>query len=86
MISANPTGFLHLGHGRNAFISDSVAKILKFDGSSVKTEYYINDAGNQIMGDNYNFHIYPIFKKIKLLNFNDVYTLSSKTFIFKGCF
>ncbi|WP_338970477.1 arginine--tRNA ligase [Spiroplasma endosymbiont of Labia minor] len=47
-VSANPTGFLHVGHARNAAISDSTARILKFAGYEVQTEYYINDAGNQI--------------------------------------
>ncbi len=48
MISANPTGLLHLGHGRNAFIADSLSKILEYDGYKITKEYYVNDAGNQI--------------------------------------
>tara|TARA_B100001741_G_scaffold150936_1_gene124666 strand:+ start:732 stop:2381 length:1650 start_codon:yes stop_codon:yes gene_type:complete len=47
-VSANPTGLLHLGHLRNAAVGDSIARILKFSGYSVTTEYYINDYGNQI--------------------------------------
>ncbi|AXK51450.1 arginine--tRNA ligase [Spiroplasma alleghenense] len=48
LVSANPTGYLHVGHARNGAIGDSVAKILSFAGYNVQTEYYTNDAGNQI--------------------------------------
>lgn len=48
LVSANPTGYLHVGHARNGAIGDSVARILKFAGFDVQTEYYTNDAGNQI--------------------------------------
>lgn len=47
-VSANPTGPLHVGHGRWAAIGDSLAKILKKGGYQVSTEFYVNDAGNQI--------------------------------------
>jgi arginyl-tRNA synthetase len=47
-VSANPTGPLHVGHGRGAAVGDSVAKILSFCGYDVQREYYINDAGTQI--------------------------------------
>lgn len=47
-VSANPTGFLHVGHARGASYGDSLANILKFAGYDVTREYYINDAGNQI--------------------------------------
>ncbi len=47
-VSANPTGPLHVGHGRGAAIGDSLSRILSFAGFSVETEYYINDAGNQM--------------------------------------
>lgn len=47
-VSANPTGPLHIGHGRWAAIGDSMARILRFSGADVHTEFYINDAGNQI--------------------------------------
>jgi arginyl-tRNA synthetase len=47
-VSANPTGPLHLGHGRGGIIGDVLANILKFLGHEVTKEYYINDAGNQI--------------------------------------
>ncbi|WP_029513558.1 arginine--tRNA ligase [Mycoplasmopsis primatum] len=47
-VSANPTGFLHVGHARNAAIGSAVANIVEFSGITVTREYYINDAGNQI--------------------------------------
>ena len=47
-VSANPTGFLHLGHARGAAIGSSLAKILCFAGNRVDTDYYLNDMGNQI--------------------------------------
>lgn len=52
-VSANPTGPLHLGAGRNGIIGDILARVLKFIGHDVLKEYYINDAGNQmkILGD-----------------------------------
>jgi len=46
--SANPDGPLHLGHFRNTVIGDSLARILRFSGKSVKTDYYVNDTGKQI--------------------------------------
>jgi len=47
-VSANPTGPLHLAHGRNAIIGDVLASVLSFLGHNVTREFYINDAGNQI--------------------------------------
>ncbi|MDR1125149.1 MAG: arginine--tRNA ligase [Deltaproteobacteria bacterium] len=47
-VSANPTGPLHIGHGRGAAIGDSMARIMRFAGYDVQTEYYINDAGKQM--------------------------------------
>jgi len=47
-VSANPTGPLHLGHGRGAVVGDVMANLLEFYGWDVTREYYINDAGNQI--------------------------------------
>ena len=47
-VSANPTGPLHIGHGRGAAIGDSIARILSFCGYNVEREYYINDAGLQM--------------------------------------
>jgi arginyl-tRNA synthetase len=47
-VSSNPTGPLHVGHGRGATVGDSVANILGLCGYDVQTEYYINDSGRQI--------------------------------------
>ncbi len=47
-VSANPTGPLHVGHGRGAAVGDSIARILRCAGHDVQTEYYINDAGRQM--------------------------------------
>lgn len=47
-VSANPTGPLHIGHGRGAALGDSLARILRFMGHDVTTEYYLNDAGRQM--------------------------------------
>ena len=46
-VSSNPTGPLHVGHGRHAAFGDSLSKLLKKAGHLVETEYYINDAGRQ---------------------------------------
>lgn len=48
-VSANPTGPLHLGHGRGGIIGDTLARVLRFRGHKVTTEFYINDAGSQIL-------------------------------------
>ncbi len=48
-VSANPTGPLHIGHGRGAALGDSLARILRFAGYDVSTEYYLNDAGRQML-------------------------------------
>lgn len=47
-VSANPTGFLHIGHARGAVLGSVLVNVLKFSGNKVDGEYYINDAGNQI--------------------------------------
>ena len=48
-VSANPTGPLHVGHIRGAVYGSALAKILQYYGYNIKTEYYINNAGNQIL-------------------------------------
>jgi arginyl-tRNA synthetase len=48
-ISANPTGPLHLGNGRGGFYGDSLSKILRKAGFDVTVEYYVNDAGEQVV-------------------------------------
>ncbi len=47
-VSANPTGPLTVGHGRGAALGDSLARLLRFCGYDLETEYYINDSGRQI--------------------------------------
>jgi arginyl-tRNA synthetase len=47
-VSANPTGPLHVGHGRIAALGDALAKVLAFSSYEVTTEYYLNDIGNQM--------------------------------------
>ena len=47
-VSANPTGPLTVGHGRNAVLGDVVSNILEWNGYSVTREYYFNDAGRQM--------------------------------------
>ncbi|HEX5632106.1 MAG TPA: arginine--tRNA ligase, partial [Gemmatimonadales bacterium] len=47
-VSANPTGPLHVGHGRGAALGDAIAELLEWTGHEVTREFYINDAGVQI--------------------------------------
>lgn len=47
-VSANPTGPLHVGHGRGAAVGNTLSKILLKAGYDLKTEYYVNDVGNQM--------------------------------------
>ena len=47
-VSANPTGPLHVGHGRQAALGDALANLLEWQGSAVTREFYYNDAGAQI--------------------------------------
>ncbi len=47
-VSANPTGPLHIGHVRGAVFGDTLARVGRYLGHQIFTEYYINDAGNQI--------------------------------------
>ncbi len=47
-VSANPTGPLHMGHGRGAALGEALARLLKSSGYAVDKEYYINDAGRQM--------------------------------------
>ena len=48
-VSANPTGPLHVGHGRQAALGDAIAALLEWTGWKVSREFYYNDAGGQIM-------------------------------------
>src|SRR5213593_841322 len=47
-VSANPTGPLHVGHGRGAALGDGIAALLEWTGHAVTREFYVNDAGTQI--------------------------------------
>ena len=61
-VSANPTGYLHVGHGRGAAYGDSLSRILKKAGYNVSREHYVNDAGNQI--SNLVISIYERYKEL----------------------
>lgn len=62
-VSANPTGPLHLGHGRGAVVGKILSEIYSYSGYKVEREFYINDAGNQIkkLGQS----IYARFRQIE---------------------
>jgi len=67
-VSANPTGYLHIGHGRGAAYGDSLARIMRKAGYEVTTEHYVNDAGNQI--HNLTLSIYERYKELFGLPFS----------------
>ena len=46
--SANPTGPLHVGFGRNVVLGDAIASVLAAAGYEIEREYYVNDAGTQV--------------------------------------
>jgi arginyl-tRNA synthetase len=56
-VSSNPTGPLHVGHGRGGAVGDSTANILSFCGYDVQKEYYINDSGRQIQTLGMSVHL-----------------------------
>ncbi len=62
-VSANPTGFLHIGHARGAAYGDALSRIKSFAGYDVTREYYINDAGNQMynLGVSINARYHELF-------------------------
>jgi arginyl-tRNA synthetase len=62
-VSANPTGLLHLGHGRNAVVGDTVANLFEWMGYDVTREYYFNNAGNQM--NNLGKSIYARYMQIE---------------------
>jgi len=64
-VSANPTGPLHIGHGRGAALGDSLARILAHAGYEVTTEYYINDVGKQMdtLGRSVLYRYYELLGK-----------------------
>lgn len=61
-VSANPTGYLHVGHGRGAAYGDSLARIMTKAGYQVHKEHYVNDAGNQIT--NMAYSVYERYKEL----------------------
>ncbi len=64
-VSANPTGPLTVGHGRNAVLGDTVSNILEWQGFDVTREYYFNDAGRQmrILGQSVEARYFEILGK-----------------------
>ena len=64
-VSANPTGPLTIGHGRNAILGDSISNILEWNGYKVTREYYFNNAGRQmrLLGDSVKARYFEILGK-----------------------
>jgi arginyl-tRNA synthetase len=60
-VSVNPTGPLHVGHGRGAILGSTLANVLDIAGFTVEKEYYINDTGNQI--DAFNRSLYARYQQ-----------------------
>ena len=60
-VSVNPTGPLHVGHGRGAVLGSTLANVLTASGYAVEREYYINDMGNQI--DNFGRSLYARYQQ-----------------------
>jgi len=60
-VSVNPTGPLHVGHGRGAVLGSTLANVLTVSGYAVEKEYYINDMGNQI--DNFGRSLYARYRQ-----------------------
>lgn len=67
-VSANPTGILHIGHGRGAAYGDNLSRIMSYTGYDVTREYYINDAGNQM--NNLGISIKERYKEVCGLPWN----------------
>jgi len=67
-VSANPTGILHIGHGRGATYGDCLSRIMSYSGFDVTKEYYVNDAGNQM--NNLGISIKERYKEICGLDYN----------------
>ena len=60
-VSVNPTGPLHVGHGRGAVLGSTLANVLTVSGYAVEKEFYINDIGNQI--DNFGRSLYARYRQ-----------------------
>ena len=61
-VSANPTGPLHIGHGRGAAVGDSLCRLLAFTGYDVRREFYINDFGSQV--ENLGKSVYMRYRQL----------------------
>jgi arginyl-tRNA synthetase len=64
-VSANPTGPLHLGHGRGGIVGDTLVRVGRFLGHEVHSEFYINDAGSQMirLGESLKARVWHVFGK-----------------------
>ncbi len=79
-VSANPTGPLHLGHGRGAVVGDALARIMSFFGFDITREYYINDAGRQV----YMLGVSIFYRYLQLFNKEKEYPDIEKLFEEEG--
>lgn len=72
-VSANPTGPLHAGHGRNCALGDTIANVLEFSGYQVTREYYFNNAGNQMnkLGESIAARVCELLEKSAVVAFPD---------------
>ncbi len=61
-VSANPTGPLHIGHGRGAAVGDSLCRLLSFTGFDVRREFYVNDYGSQV--ENLGSSVYMRYRQL----------------------
>ncbi|MFC1906068.1 arginine--tRNA ligase [Chloroflexota bacterium] len=66
-VSVNPTGPVHVGHGRGAVLGSALANVLKAAGYFVESEYYVNDAGNQM--DNFCNSLYARYRQALNLSY-----------------
>ena len=76
--SANPDGPLHIGHGRNAIIGDSLARIMRFAGYEVETQFYVNDMGKQLAVVVWGLRRLKLDKGKKDLAISKVYVRANK--------
>ena len=76
-VSANPTGPLHVGHGRGAAFGDTVANLLETIGFSINREYYVNDAGRQM-------HILALSIWLRYLELSGISVLNFPASGYKG--
>ncbi len=79
-VSANPTGPLHLGHGRGAVVGDALSRLLDFYGYEVVREFYINDAGRQV----YILGVSVLYRYLELFGREDEYPEIERVFREEG--